>query len=125
MILLVEDNKADVKLIEKGLEQFKVNFHIEDNGESAIEYLKTHKPRMVILDLNLFKVSGKEVLEFIKTSPRLKNIPVIMYSTSVAPEDIEECYRLGANAYLCKPFKLQDTFALLEALGNFWFKYVE
>lgn len=117
-VLLVEDNKSDVRIIKKALD--KHNVHVENDGEEAIEYLKNNRPNLIILDLNLLKVDGKEVIRFIKSHPQLRTIPVVVYTTSRNKDDIDQLYRLGANAYVSKPFNLSDARQVIEALGSFW-----
>lgn len=128
-ILLVEDNPGDVFLIQRMLEvcalQYKL--HRVDNGQAAIEFLHQHltfaeapSPQLILLDLNLPILNGKEVLAKIKTDPHLCQIPVVVLSTSNAPEDIEESYRLKADYYVTKPGSYSELDEKAQDIHNFW-----
>jgi CheY-like chemotaxis protein len=111
-ILLVEDNEGDVGLIEEVLEEINIRnrLHVADDGEEAILYLHgaekfscSPRPDIVLLDLNLPKKDGREVLRVMKADSNLKNIPVVVLTNSQAEKDITKCYDLHANAYVNKP----------------------
>jgi CheY-like chemotaxis protein len=133
-ILLVEDNPADIRLISDVIESTNVPFNLMviNDGERAIELLK-HKiksnedqmPKLVILDLNLPKKSGKEVLKVIKEDHDLKIIPVIILTTSPFREDIIETYQNHVNAFITKPVDLKQFIQIIESTVNFWLKSVE
>jgi len=130
-ILLVEDNEGDSKLFEEAISINDLNIDLEviAEGDKAMEYfehLKTQDkiefPNLVVLDLNLPKVNGKLILKFIKESDELKSIPTIILTTSNLSYDIDECYALGANAYLPKSFEIEKFFQLIQLLDKFWFR---
>jgi len=130
-ILLVEDNKGDIGLITELFSDSKIrtNIHIAEDGEEAIQFLcsedkflGSHSPDLIILDWNLPKKSGLEVLREIKANNNLKNIPVIILTTSSAETDIFRAYDLHANAYLIKPIDFDDFMRIIKAIEDFWFK---
>jgi CheY-like chemotaxis protein len=132
-ILLVEDNKGDIGLITEFFSDAKVitNIHIAEDGEEAIRFLYGRNkflgptlPDIIILDLNLSKKDGREVLREIKENNDLKNIPVIILTTSSAKKDIIQAYDLHANAYIAKPIDFDEFMAAIKSIENFWFKVV-
>lgn len=128
-ILLVEDNPADARLTQIALakEKVKVHLHVVRDGEEALSFLR-HKngyqdaplPDLVLLDLNLPKKDGREVLREIKGDDDLKQIPVVILTTSKHQEDIIRSYKLAANAYVTKPFNLQQLVETVQAIEQFW-----
>lgn len=133
-VLLVEDNPGDVRLFQEALKDSTVTPHLDivHNGEQAIQFLKqetpfenkTH-PDLIILDLNLPRKSGHEVLEHIKTHQHTLQIPVIILTSSQAPEDIQKAYQNHANSYMVKPSQLNDFFDLVNTLEQFWLNQVQ
>jgi len=132
-ILLVEDNKGDVGLIEEFFydAEIRTNIHIANDGEEAIsflcgkdQFLGSPLPDIIILDWNLPKKDGSEVLKKIKENNNLKNVPVIILTTSSAKEDIFQAYDLQANAYLVKPIDLDECMKVIKSIEDFWFKTV-
>ena len=130
-ILLVEDNPGDVRLTEEALKEGKVlnNIHLAVDGVEAVSFLQKEgkysdavRPDLILLDLNLPKKDGREVLKEIKSQDGLKTIPVVMLTTSNAEADIEECYRLGCNAFFSKPMGLDDFFSSILSFVKFWFQ---
>lgn len=128
-ILLVEDNEGDVELIIEAFKNYKVELEISvaNNGEQAIEFLNSkgkhapeHRPHLILLDINLPKVDGKEVLTFIKTDEALKTIPVIMLSSSSLQKDIYYSYSNQANCYIVKPANLQEFINVVHHIESFW-----
>lgn len=127
-ILLVEDNPGDVALTRAAFEEAKLlnNLIIAADGEQAIDILKARAaagqelPALVLLDLNLPKVDGREVLSVIKDDPALKPVPVIVLTSSSAERDIAESYELGVNAYVTKPLDIADFLAAVRSIGTFW-----
>lgn len=126
-ILLAEDNPGDVRLIEKALEDWQVPVHltVADDGERALEILRGEGarrglPDLVILDLNLPKLDGREVLTEIKTDPALQHLPVIVLTSSTSPADILASYRLHANCFLTKPANFSKLETLLKGIEHFW-----
>ena len=133
-ILLVEDNPGDVFLINRMLEACSLRYtlHPVDNGKAATDFLRQSRtnaqapfPQLILLDLNLPIMNGKEVLADIKTDPKLKHIPVIVLSTSNAPEDIEESYRLKADYYVTKPSSFHEFAGKAQDIHNFWLQWLQ
>jgi len=132
-ILLVEDNPGDVQLIWEALEEAKVRNRIihAENGEIAIEILveglkgtPRKLPDLVLLDLNLPRIPGREVLKFIKLDPVLRRIPVVILSSSQAEEDIAKSYEYHANCYIIKPIDLDRFIEVVNAIDDFWLSIV-
>lgn len=128
-ILLVEDNPGDVRLMAEALKQARSpnRLWVVSDGEKALAYLRQQgrfstvtRPDIIILDLNLPKKSGREVLADIKTDPQLKRIPVVVLSASTASADIVTCYDLNANCYVSKPLNLDDYMQALQTVEDFW-----
>ena len=128
-ILLVEDNEGDVELIIEAFKNHKVNLDISvvNNGEEAIAYLglKTtqpieQRPTLILLDINLPGVDGKEVLHYIKTNDKLKMIPVVMLTTSSLQNDILYSYSNQANCYIVKPANFKEFINTIRSLETFW-----
>ncbi|MCF8262790.1 MAG: response regulator [Melioribacteraceae bacterium] len=133
-ILLVEDNPGDARLAQEGLKESKLNneLNIVTDGEQALDYL--HKrgnfkdvktPDLILLDLNLPKIDGREVLAEIKKNERLKTIPVVILTTSQAEEDILKTYSLHANCYISKPLDLDQFIKVVRSIENFWLTIVK
>ncbi len=132
-LLLVEDNPGDVLLLKEFLKGVKTlfNMHVAEDGEDALSFLNkgdkfrdSPRPDMIILDLNLPKVDGFEVLQQVKQHPVLKRIPVIILTSSHAETDIARAYELHANCYLTKPSELSEFSEAVKAIEQFWFKTV-
>ena len=128
-ILLVEDNAGDVGLIEEVFEETKIryNLHVAEDGEEAIlflygegKFLGSQLPDIVLLDLNLPKKDGREVLKEIKENETLKKIPVVILTTSQAEKDILRAYELHANAYINKPLDFDRFIDVVKSIANFW-----
>jgi two-component system, chemotaxis family, response regulator Rcp1 len=128
-ILLVEDNEGDMILTMEALEGLHHQHLVArvKDGEQAIHYLKKEGlfhsaklPDLILLDINLPRLDGKEVLSFIKQSALFRKIPVIILSTSNSERDIEECYLLGANCYVVKPSDLDGYVKVIHAIESFW-----
>jgi len=133
-VLLVEDNPGDVRLTEEAFAEAKINnhLHVVRDGESALdfvyrrgEYESAPTPDLVLLDLNLPKIDGTEVLKEIKTDDALKRIPVIVLTSSSAEEDIVESYERHSNAYLTKPVDPDEFVELVQSFEEFWFTLVK
>ena len=130
-ILLVEDNPGDVRLTQEALKDgsIPVNLSVAADGVEALEFL-THKgrfheapvPDLVLLDLNLPRKSGREVLKEIKESPALRQLPVIVMTTSRAEQDILHAYDLNANCYITKPLDLDEFLDVVHTIEDFWLK---
>lgn len=132
-ILLVEDNPGDADLVCEGFEDLGASctLQVVNDGEAALEFLfggacrgDAPHPDLIILDLNLPKKSGWEVLEEIKSSPDQRTIPVIVLSSSRAAVDIHKAYELHANCYISKPMDFDDFNTTLKSLAAFWFETV-
>lgn len=128
-ILLVEDNAADIRLTQEALRDAKVlnDLHVVRDGVEALDFLHARgahegavRPDLVILDLNLPRMDGKEVLAALKSDPDLRSIPVAVLTTSAQEEDILQSYDLGANCYLTKPVDLDQFLRLVQSIENFW-----
>ncbi|MCK5225743.1 MAG: response regulator [Planctomycetes bacterium] len=133
-ILLVEDNPGDVRLVHEALKNSKlaVDLYIARDGEEAMSFLRReddHKdvpmPDLIILDLNLPKKDGREVLAEVKADSRLKRIPVVVMTSSKADEDVEKCYKLHANCYISKPVDLDLCSSIVQNIEDFWFTIVK
>ena len=128
-ILLVDDSEADVRLTTEALKEAKLHnrIHIAYDGESAMEYLRKpgqRRPDLILLDLNLPGMDGREVLAEIKTDPELAIIPVVILTTSRAEEDIIKTYRLHANCFITKPVDFQQFIRVVQSIEHFWFSIV-
>lgn len=133
-ILLVEDNFADVRLTKEALEEseFNCNLNIVYDGEAAIEYLNKAgrfknalRPDFVILDLNLPKKDGREVLREIKEDENLKSIPVVVLTMSTSDEDALKAYDLRANCYITKPMDFNQFIKVVQSMQDFWVNIVK
>ena len=132
-ILLVEDNAGDVRLTREALREGKVynNLHWAKDGVEALEFLKREgkhadapRPDIILLDLNLPKKDGREVLAVIKGDDRLKQIPVVVLTTSKAEEDVLRSYALHANCYITKPVDLDKFILVVKSIDRFWLTVV-
>ena len=123
-ILLVEDNAGDVRLTREALLEAQVDAELVavPDGEQALAFLRGEAatPELILLDLNLPKKNGLEVLEEVKGDPGLRRVPVIMLTTSSSARDIAACYDRGVNCYVVKPLELDDFTALIGAINRFW-----
>ncbi|MFC7042273.1 response regulator [Halonotius sp. GCM10025705] len=133
-ILLAEDNPGDVVLTKKALEQGKLanNLHVVEDGVEAMEYLRQEgeyadavRPDLILLDLNMPRKDGKEVLADIKEEDGLSRIPVVVLTSSESEEDIAKSYELSANAYLTKPVDFDGFVEIVNRLEDFWFQVVK
>ena len=131
LILLVEDNPGDVRLTREALREggLAVEMTAVPDGEEALAYLRRDgehgdapRPDLVLLDLNLPRKNGVEVLEEIKADPDLRAVPVIMLTTSASARDVSACYDRGVNCYVVKPLDLDDFTRLVQAINSFWFE---
>lgn len=133
-ILLVEDNPGDVRLTRESLRECKVlnKLHVVDDGVKALaflrragEYASVQRPNVIILDLNLPRKDGREVLDEIKADPDLRRIPVVVLTSSEAEQDIVKEYNLHANCYITKPLLLHQFMKMVKGLEDFWFGIVK
>ncbi|PSP93926.1 two-component system response regulator [Halobacteriales archaeon QS_4_62_28] len=133
-ILLAEDNPGDVKLTKKALEQGQVlnNLHVVNDGVEAMAYLRqdngyedAKRPDLLLLDLNMPRMDGREVLEAVKSDDSLRRIPVVVLTSSEAEEDIVQSYDLHANAYLTKPVDFDGFLDIVGRIEDFWLTVVK
>lgn len=127
-LLLVEDNPADVFLMETALElsALPVQMDVARDGVEALDYLEgmgagLPYPDLMLLDLNMPRMNGFEVLEAVRGNPALRHLPVVVFTTSAAPEDVKRAYALQANSYVSKPATLDEFLHLMTLLGAYWF----
>lgn len=132
-ILLVEDNPGDMRLTQEALKEGKVynNLHWAKDGVEALEFLRRQgkhanspRPDIILLDLNLPRKDGREVLEEVKRDDKLKHIPVVVLTTSKAEEDVARSYELHANCYVTKPVDLEKFISVVHAIDRFWLTVV-
>ncbi len=132
-ILLVEDNPGDADLAREALEGSKINnnLYVVEDGDVAMKFLHRNigyhdvpRPDLILLDLNLPKKDGREVLADIKEDNNLKRIPVVILTSSHAEEDVLKSYNLHANCYITKPIDLNQFVKVVRSIENFWFSIV-
>lgn len=132
-VLLVEDNPADIDLTRESLEEARIlsNLHVAKDGVEAMAFLEQREPYedapvpdLVLLDLNLPRKDGREVLRECKKDDRLKTIPVVVLTSSEAESDVVRAYDLHANSYVVKPVGLEDFVDIMRQIGGFWLKVV-
>ncbi|HEX8671307.1 MAG TPA: response regulator [Longimicrobium sp.] len=133
-VLLVEDNPGDVRLTREALKEGKVsnNLHVAPDGVEALAFLRREgphaaavRPDLILLDLNLPRKGGREVLEEIKSDPALRHIPVVILTSSQAEQDIARAYDLHANCYISKPVDLDQFINVVRSIEDFWFTVVK
>jgi chemotaxis family two-component system response regulator Rcp1 len=133
-ILLVEDNPGDIRLTQEALKESQLDIHLDvvSDGEQAIDFLNKKnkyvdavRPHIILLDLNLPKKNGIEVLKEIKVQDGLKAIPVIVLTTSDADHDISKAYSLHANCYILKPVDFDDFVKVIQLIELYWFNTVQ
>lgn len=133
-ILLVEDNEGDILLTTEALEEAKINNEVKvlRDGEKAIEYLDALKnaqpyalPDLILLDVNLPRKNGHEVLIHIKNDPQLQKLPVIMLTTSSSAKDIDQAYQEHVNCYIVKPVEAASFLEMVASIEDFWFTIVK
>jgi two-component system, chemotaxis family, response regulator Rcp1 len=133
-ILLVEDSPGDVRLTREALKDAKmhINLHVASDGVEAMAFLNREgehadapRPDLILLDLNLPRKDGREVLGEIKNNPLLKSIPVVILTTSASDEDVLRSYRLHANCYITKPVDLDGFLKVIRSIDNFWLSIVK
>ena len=134
-ILVADDDAQDTMLVKMAVQRASLNLQLASvrDGEEAINYIlgkarfadrQTHPfPKMVLLDLKMPRLSGFDVLDFIRAQPGLRQLPIVIFSSSDDPKDIQQAYDGGANSYLCKPHSNEDLSALLKALEDYWCKF--
>lgn len=133
-ILMVEDNPGDARLTQEGLRDGKVrnHLHVVADGEAALRFLKREgehdgapRPDLILLDLNLPRSDGREVLKEIKHDPDLRRIPVVVLTSSEAEEDIVAAYDLNVNCYVTKPVDFERFVGVIRSIEDFWLTVVK
>lgn len=128
-VLLVEDSPGDVRLTQEAFREanIAIQLHVAPDGVEAMQFLRQQgrhaqspRPDLILLDLNLPRMDGREVLATIKADDGLKSIPTVILTTSEAEADIAKCYRLQANCYLTKPMQLDAFEGLVKSINDFW-----
>jgi len=126
-ILLVEDNQGDVEMIRHALKtaHLKSLLVVTNNGDQALHYLKSEQglaapPKLILLDMNMPKMGGKQFLSSVKADPKLKAIPVVMFTSSQSPDDIRDCYERQASLYVVKPFDIHEYAAAIHQVVGLW-----
>lgn len=132
-ILLVEDNKGDIRLTQEALKESDLNIKLDivNDGEQALDFLFRRNgysaalpPHIILLDLNLPKKTGLEVLEELKKHDTLKTIPIILLTTSDSKHDVSKAYNLHVNCYIIKPVDFEDFLRVIKSVETYWFKTV-
>lgn len=133
-ILLVEDNPADVELTREGLRDSRIRSHLSvvNDGEEAMAYLRrtegfeqAKRPDLILLDLNMPKMDGREVLSAMRADPEIDDIPVVVLTTSASREDVKKAYKLKANCFITKPVDYDHFLKVIQHLDDFWFSIVQ
>lgn len=134
-VLLVDDNQDDIDLTKEALTASKIHvnsLNVLNDGVEAMEYLRKEgqyknamRPSVIFLDLNMPRKDGREVLQELKADPDLKNIPVVILTTSDDESDVLQSYNLHANCYVRKPVDLAELIKVVQAIDTFWFSVVE
>ena len=136
VLLLVEDNPADQNLTKRSIKKHMLNcdLRIVADGESAMDYLRHHgvyvslddspKPDIIVLDLNMPKMDGRQVIQEMKSNPELANIPIIVFTTSSYKKDISESYKLGCNSFITKPANAHEFMNVIKEICSYWFNLV-
>ena len=135
VILMADDDDDDYMLTKKALKESKLlNTLVRvSDGEELLDYLFRRgdyehtalRPGVILLDLNMPKKDGREALKEIKSDPELRNIPIVIFTTSKAEEDIYRSYQLGSNSFITKPVTFNDLITVMKTLGQYWFEIVE
>lgn len=137
VILMADDDDDDFLLTQKALKQSKLLNELKrvEDGEELIDYLfqrgkyendaEWKRPGVILLDLNMPRKDGREALKEIKQNPEFSDIPVVVFTTSKAEEDIYKSYKLGVNSFITKPVTFENLTEVMKALGNYWFEIVE
>lgn len=132
-ILLIEDNSGDVLLTKEAFEEidYKDHINVARDGEDALDYLykrgpyeRAVRPDLILLDLNLPRKDGREVLQVIKQDESLRSIPVVVLTTSKSDRDIKICYDLHANCYITKPVDFEEFLAIMKQVVDYWLMLV-
>lgn len=135
VILMADDDDDDYLLTKKALKKSKLlnNLVRVSDGEELLDYLRARgkykttsvRPGIILLDLNMPRMDGREALAEIKSDPNLKDIPVVIFTTSQAEDDIQRAYQLGGNSFISKPVTFDKLITVMKAVGSYWFEIVE
>lgn len=137
VLLMAEDDADDRLLVKEALEESRVLniLHFVEDGEELLDYLRRQgrygdpasspRPGLILLDLNMPRMDGREALRAIKADPELRRIPIVVMTTSKAEEDIFRSYDLGASSYITKPVTFDRLVELMKTLGHYWIEFVE
>jgi CheY-like chemotaxis protein len=137
VILMADDDDDDFLLTQKALKQSKLlnTLHRVQDGEELLEYLRQEgeysdkddcpRPGVILLDLNMPRKDGREALKEIKSDEKLRDIPIVVFTTSKAEEDIYKSYQLGVNSFITKPVTFDGLIHVMQTLGKYWFEIVE
>ncbi len=131
-MLVIEDSPSDVRLLQEAIKEnhMRCDLAVASDGVQGLNYLRkvsdgiVLRPDLIILDLNLPLKNGREVLAEIKSSPSLKQIPVLVMTSSRSDEDVNDVYTLNANCFITKPYDLDEYIAILRSIEDFWFRTV-
>jgi two-component system, chemotaxis family, response regulator Rcp1 len=130
-VLLVEDNEGDVLLTREAFKELTIRtkLSVVYDGAEALQFLKregvyadAEYPQLILLDINMPGLNGIEVLEFIKSNPLLRQIPVVMLTTSASTDDIKVCYEKSANCFITKPLEFKEFLSVIRSIESFWFR---
>lgn len=133
-VLMLEDNEDDIRLTIEAMNGWKLknNMHVARNGLEGLAFLRKEgdfadapEPDIILLDLNMPRMDGREFLEIIKSDPEFRRIPVVILTTSELEEDIAKAYDLHANCYIAKPVDLNQFSKIVRAIDHFWFSIVK
>jgi CheY-like chemotaxis protein len=136
IILMADDDEDDILLTQKALKQGKLlnELHCVRDGEELLDYLfhrgaysepaSAPRPGVILLDLNMPRKDGREALKEIKEHPDLKDIPIVVFTTSKAEEDVYRSYKLGVNSFVTKPVTFERLIEVMQMLGKYWFEIV-
>lgn len=133
-ILLIEDNPVDIRMTQEAFKDFRIanNFHVLTDGQAGMdflcqrgEYANAPRPDLILLDLNLPKKHGREILNEVKADADLRSIPVVVVTTSDLDEDVLGAYCHNANAYITKPIEFDDFVTMMKTIGDFWLTFVK
>jgi len=128
-LLQIEDNPSDVTLVREALTTIatRVQLSVVEDGQAALDFLEqyarptlTPRPDVILLDLNMPRKTGYELLHELKRHPRFKGIPIVVFTSSGEPHEVHRCYALGANAFMVKPLHLEEYFAVVRTCVGFW-----
>ena len=128
-LLQIEDNRADVTLVREALKEIEapVEIKVIEDGQAALDFLVQCEPEtplpcpdIILLDLNLPRKHGDEILTELKQHPRFKGIPVVVFTGTDEPREVYHCYELGANAFLRKPMDMEEYFSVVQTCVEFW-----